>query len=206
MLLRSSHILLNGRLKLLGAVQGQLAHMEMEFNAMGWRMMDAEGRDLVGRAIGLPALTPEEAEVETAHNKAALELLPLKFAEGLRKYGLYTGEILLGTVFQEGVWTQSLSLFNHQLTPNTLLALTNASVLILSEELALVRKSEQYGLIITRIPRQVVAAMQSVTKDSLQDITFFLARSGVTAERNLLLEAGAARQWLELWARHASQA
>lgn len=206
LLLRSSHILLSGRLKLLGASHGQLAHIEMEFNAMGWRLMDAEWRDLVGKAIGLPALSAEHAEAETANNKAITEALPQKFAEGLRKYGLYTGESLLGTVFQEGVWTESLSFFNHQLTPNTLLALTNASVLILAEELALVRKSEQYGLIVTRIPRQAVAAMQSVTKDSLQDITFFLSRGGVTTQRQLLLKPNAARQWLELWSRHASQA
>ncbi len=204
LLLRSSHILLHGRLKLLGAIQGQLTHLELEFNAIGWRLMDAEWRDLVAKAIGLPTQAAEQA-AESAQTQAMPQALPTKFAEGLRKYGLYTGETLLGTVYQPGVWTQSLSFFNQQLTPNTLLALTNASVLILAEDLALVRKSEQYGLIVTRIPRPAVAAMQSVTRDSLQNITFFLSRGGVTTERELLLEAGAARQWLELWSKHATQ-
>ncbi len=203
LLLRSSHILLHGRLKLLGTAQGQLTHLELEFNAIGWRLMDVEWRDLVAKAVGLPQPQQEQA-AEIVGTQAVLEAVPSKFAEGLRKYGLYTGETLLGTVYQRGVWTQSLSFFNQQLTPNTLLALTNASVLILAEDLALVRKSDQYGLIVTRIPRQVVAAMQSVTKDSLQNITFFLSRGGVTAERELLLEAGAARQWLELWSKNAA--
>lgn len=203
LLLRSSHILLHGRLKLLGADRGQLTHLELEFNAIGWRLMDAEWRDLVARAIGLPA--PSEGEAaDGAPAQVMPESLPAKFAEGLRKYGLHTGETLLGTVYQAGVWTQSLSFFNQQLTPNTLLALTSASVLILAEDLALVRRSDQYGLIVTRIPRQAVAAMQSVTKDSLQNITFFLSRSGVTAERELLLEAGAARRWFELWSKYAT--
>ncbi|MCS6846070.1 MAG: hypothetical protein NZ528_17395 [Caldilineales bacterium] len=206
LLLRSSHILLYGRLKLLGAVHGQLAHIEMEFNAIGWRLMDAEWRRLVTQAIGVPELSPEEVEAANRRNMERVREVPSKFAEGLRRYGLYTGESLLGVVFQEGVWTESLSFFNHQLTPNTLLALTNASVLILAENLALVRKSEQYGLIITRIPRQVVAALQSVTKDSLQNITFYLARGGATAQRQLLLEPNAAQEWLELWTKHASQA
>lgn len=205
LLLRSSHILLHGRLKLLGAERGQLAHLEMEFNAIGWRLMEVEWRNLVIKAIGLYP-PPEEQPAESAQAQAMLKALPMKFAEGLRKYGLYTGETLLGTVYQPGVWTQSLSFFNQQLTPNTLLALTDASVLILAEDLALVRKSDQYGLIVTRIPRPVVVAMQSVTKDSLQNITFFLSRGGATTERELLLEAGAARQWLELWARHATTA
>lgn len=199
---RSGHLLLNGQLGLLGAVQGKAAALAMEFNAMGWRLMDTEWRDFVGKAIGIPPLPPDEEPVESEQDKAMLEPLPTKFAEGLRRYGLYTGETLLGLVFQPGAWAQTMILFEEQVAPNTLLALTSVSVLVLQEETAIVRKSEQYGLIITRIPRQAVAALQSVTHDSLQEITFFLARDGVTSEVTVRLALENAQQWLELWAKY----
>lgn len=201
--IRSGHLLLNGQLGLLGAVQGKAAELNMEFNAMGWRMMDTEWRDLVGRAIGIPPLAPGEERVESEQETAMLEPLPAKFAEGLRRYGLYTGETLLGLVFQPGAWEHTLLLFEEQVAPNSLLALTSASVLVLQEETALVRKSEQYGLIITRIPRPVIAAVQSVTQDDMQEVTFFLARSGVTSQLVVRLNLEASQQWLALWARYA---
>lgn len=205
--IRSSHLVLYGRLELLGAAEGKPARIDMEFNAIGWNMMDTEWREMVGRAIGLPAQAPGEAKPESEQEVVLPESLPSKFIEGLRKYGLYTGEILLGFTYQPGVWSsQTLGLFQHQLAPNTLLALTNGSVLVLEEETALVRKSEQYGLIITRMPRQAIAALQSVTQDSLQELTFFLGRGGVTGEQRVLLELDVAQQWLELWAaKHVSQ-
>jgi ABC-type phosphate/phosphonate transport system permease subunit len=58
-------------------------------------------------------------------DQTLLQSLPAKFAEGLRKYGLYTGESLLGVVFQPAVWTQTLALFDHQVAANTLLALAD---------------------------------------------------------------------------------
>jgi|GEM_PF-1818170 len=206
LLLRSSHLLLNGRLYLVGAVHGQLVEVNIEFNAMGWDIMELEWKDLVCKAIGLPSQCTDKVEAKGDHTTAIIEGLKHKFADGLRRYGLYTGETLLGTVFQKAVWSQQLlSLFEQQLVPNTLLALTNASVLLLAEESALVRESEQFGLIVTRIPRQAIAAIQSVTKDSLQEITFYLSRGGVTAEPRLSLDPTTATQWLELWAEYASE-
>ena len=202
--IRSSHLLLYGELELLGAVQGQPVKLAMQFNAIGWRLMDAEWRDLVGKAIGMPTLAPDEEAAASEQTQALLQSVPAKFAEGLRKYGLYTGETLLGTVFQPAVWTQTLGLFDQQVTPNTLLALTDASVLVLEEESALVRKSEQFGLIITRIPRAAIADVQAAAHDAMQELTLALARGGATAERRLLLEQETAQAWLELWQSHGT--
>jgi hypothetical protein len=203
--LRSSHLLLYGRLELLGSVHSKPVKLDMEFNAIGWHLMDAEWRDLVGRAINVRPLTPEEERTESEHDQVLLQSVPAKFADGLRKYGLYTDETLLGTVFQPGIWSQTLALFEQQVTPNTLLALTDASALVLEEERALIRKSEQYGLIITRIPRQAIADVQSAAQDSLQELIFLLARSGATAELRLLLEPDAVELWRGLWEEHAGQ-
>jgi hypothetical protein len=203
--IKSSHLLLYGELEFLSAVEGQLVTLNMEFNAIGWRLMEPEWRNLVGKAIGVPGPAPDIEIVESEHDQALLESLPPKFAEGLRKYGLYTGETLLGAVFQPATWTQTLVVFDQQVMPNTLLALTGASVLVLQEEPALVRKSEQFGLIITRIPCQAIAAVQASAQDSMQAITFSLARGGATAQQCVLLEPGTAQLWMDLWQGHASQ-
>jgi hypothetical protein len=196
--LRSSHLLLYGRLELLGSDQGEPVQLDMEFNAIGWHLMELEWHSLVGKAIGVPPPVPGEERAESQQELTLLATLPPKFAEGLRKYGLYTGEILQGVVFQPAIWTQTLALFENQVMPNTLLALTEASVLVLEEEPALVRKSEQIGLIITRIPRQAVADVQSAARGSIEEITFLLARSGATAEQRVLLEPASVRLWREL--------
>ncbi len=68
-------------------------------------------------------------------------------------------------------------------------------MLIIAEESALVRKSEQFGLIITRIPR---SPCDNAAEEPLQAITFALARDGVTAEQKALLTPEVAQAWLEL--------
>ena len=176
----------------------------MEFNAVGWRLMDTEWRTLVGKIVGLPPLPPESCCARANMSWNCLEALPPKFSFGLRKYGIYTGEILQGAVFQPPIWDQHWALFPKQITANTLLALTNASVIVLDEDRALVRKSQQYGYRITRIPRQAIAGVAVAATDSLQELTFALARNGAEAERRLKLEAKTAQQWLALWEGHGN--
>jgi hypothetical protein len=212
--MRSSHLLLHGKLELVSAMQGQAAALALEFNAVGWRLMQHEWRELVAQAIGvtLPATEkkaataqgaePEE-EIYTLDEQTMLLLaaVPAKFVDGLARYGLYTGEKLQGVVFQPAVWKENLLAFDEQLLPNTLAALTEASVLILAEESALVRKSEQFGLIITRLPRAAITAVAAAEQDSLQAVQFSLAREGVTSEQTILLTPEIAQSWLELWNR-----
>jgi hypothetical protein len=203
--MRSHHLLLHGRLELVSAVQGAAARLEMEFNAVGWRLMQHEWHAMVAQAIGVTLPTPEEKE-EDVHTFAEQEMLllalvPDKFVDGLGRYGLYTGEKLLGVVFQSAVWKENLIAFDEQLLPNTLVALTEASVLIMAEEAALVRKSEQFGLIITRLPRAAITAVTTSAEEPLQTVNFALARGDVTAEQSVLLTPEIAGAWLALWNR-----
>jgi hypothetical protein len=197
--MRSSHQLLYGRLQLVSAIEGKTVAMDMEFNAVGWRLMDDEWRSLVGSAIGLTALAAPEERIESEQEQTLLSSLPSKFSFGLQKYGLYTGEKLFGAIFQPGIWDKSWSFFHRQITANTLLALTDASILILEEERALVRKSQQYGLTITRIPRQSIADVQTTPKDFLQELIISLTRSGAMTDRRYLLEPDTVQSWLKLW-------
>lgn len=200
--MRSSHLLLYGRLEFVSAVGGETVKLDMEFNAVGWRLMDAEWRSLVGKIVDLPPLPPDALLRESEHEQELLENLPPKFSFGLRKYGLYTGEILHGVAFQAPIWDKHWALFPKQTTANTLLALTNASVIVIDEDRAFVRKSQQYGYRITRIPLRAVAGAAVAEQDGLQELTFTLARDGAQAERQIRLESQAAEQWLALWQAH----
>ncbi|MFN8468060.1 MAG: hypothetical protein U0X20_21050 [Caldilineaceae bacterium] len=200
--MRSSHLLLYGRLEFVSAVAGEAVKLDMEFNAVGWRLMDNEWRSLVGKIVDLPPLPPDALLRESEHEQELLEDLPPKFSFGLRKYGLYTGEILYGVVFQAPIWDKHWALFPKQITANTLLALTNASVIMIDEDRALVRKSQQYGYRITRIPLRAIAGLAVAEQDGLQELTFTLARNGAEAERHIKLDPQTAGQWLALWATH----
>jgi len=202
---RTSHLLLYGRMELVSSVEGQRNQLEMEFNALGWRMIDVEWRAFIGVAIGRPSLAARTDVKESERATLLMQALPAKFSVGLRTYGLYTGEALQQTLFQPGVWSHQWVVLNRQLVPNTLLALTDASVILIEEEHALVRKSQQYGWIITRMPLLSVVDVQSQAKDSLEELTFTLARNGATAERRVLLEPETAHAWLALWAAHRAK-
>lgn len=195
--IRSSHLLLYGRLEIASAAQGQPVLMDIEFNAVGWRQKDQNWRNLVAQAVGMsPALT---GAVSPEQDRAILQGTPEKFVDGLFKYGLYTGETLTAATFHPAVWQQHLLAFDKQLAPDTLLALTNASVLILTEEKALVRRSDDLGLLITRLPRQAITGVRSEKRALVADVTFALARGGVADEYRVALAHEAAEAWMEIW-------
>ena len=200
--MRSSHLLLYGLLEFVSAVAGEAVKLDMEFNAVGWRLMDAEWRSLVGKIVDLPPLPSDALLRESEHEQELLEDLPPKFSFGLRKYGLYTGEILHGAVFQAPIWDKHWALFPKQITPNTLLALTNASVIMIDEDRALVRKSQQYGYRITRIPLPAIAGLAVAEQEGLQELTFTLTRDGAEAARHIKLDPQTAAHWLALWEAH----
>jgi hypothetical protein len=197
--IRSSHLLLYGRLEIAGAMQGKRVLLDVEFNAVGWRQKDQNWRNLVTRSIGLPPLISDTTPVPSKQDRAILHAAPEKFVDGLFKYGLYTGETLSAAVFQPAVWQHHLIAFDEQLAPDTLVALTNASVLILTEEKALVRRSNDLGLLITRIPRQAIAGMTIEPGGQVDTVVFALDRGGVRDQVRLVLAHDAAEAWTAAW-------
>lgn len=197
--IRSSHLLLYGRLEIASAVQGQPVLLDIEFNAVGWRQKDQNWRNLVAQAVGKPPLAAAVPREPNAEDRTILRGTPDKFVDGLFKYGLYTGETLIAATFHDAVWQHHLLAFDEQLTPDTLLALTDASVLILTEEKALVRRSNDLGLLITRIPRQAIAEMRVEQRNQVSDMFFALERGGVADEYRVVLAHDAAQTWVEIW-------
>lgn len=197
--IRSSHLLLYGRLEIASATQGQPVLLDIEFNAVGWRQKDQNWRNLVAQCVGLPPAAVS-ASAPSDQDRAVLASAPEKFVDGLFKYGMYTGETLAAAIFQPAVWQHRLIAFDEQLAPDTLVALTSASVLILTEEKALVRRSDELGLLITRIPRQAIAALEVAAGAHLDEVAFSLARGGVTDVYRLPLAHDAAQAWTSIWA------
>jgi hypothetical protein len=197
--IRSSHLLLYGRLEIASAAQGQPVRLDIEFNAVGWRQKDQNWRNLVAQAVGLPPRLTGAAPEPSEQERAILQGAPEKFVDGLFKYGLYTGETLTNAISHPAVWQQRLLAFDEQLAPDTLLALTNASVLILTEEKALVRRSDDLGMLITRIPRQAITGLRSEKRSLVADVTFALARGGVNEEYRVVLAHAAAEAWMDVW-------
>ena len=197
--IRSSHLLLYGRLEIASAVQGQPVRLDIEFNAVGWRQKDQNWRNLVARTVGMPPIAAGAAQAPGAGDRAILQAAPEKFVDGLFKYGLYTGEALRTAIFQPAVWQHHLIAFDEQLAPDTLMTLTDGSVLILTEEKALVRRSDDLGLLITRIPRQAITGARVEKRNQVSEVVFALERGGVADEYRLTLAHDAAQVWMEVW-------
>jgi hypothetical protein len=197
--IRSSHLLLYGRLEIASAIQEQSVLLDIEFNAVGWRQKDQNWRNLVAQAVGMPQSIGGAAPKPGEQDRMHLQATPTKFIDGLYKYGLYTGEQIHNALFHPAIWHQRLLSFDQQLAPDTLITLTNASVLILTEEKALVRRSNDLGLLITRIPRQAIAGMTIEPGGQVDTVVFALDRGGVRDQVRLVLAHDAAEAWTAAW-------
>lgn len=225
--IRSSHLLLHGRLEIAAAVRSNPVRLDVEFNAVGWRQKDQNWRSFVARSVGLTpvtgaagltpvpgaaGLTPNDQErallegvpgaadlTPNDRERALLEGVPEKFVDGLFRYGLYTGEVLQAVTFQPAVWQHHLMSFDEQVVPDTLVALTSASVLILSEEKAFVRRSDELGLLITRIARRAIVGLQVEPGTGLDEVIFVLSWAGVNDDYRISLAHDSAQLWFALW-------
>ena len=197
--IRSSHLLLHGRLEIAAAERSGPVQLDIEFNAVGWRQRDQNWRNLVARSVGLPPMTDATAPTPGAQDRAILGNTPEKFVDGVFRYGLYTGETLQAAIFQPALWQHHLIAGDEQIAPDTLVALTNCSVLILSEEKALVRHSDEFGLLVTRLPRRAIAGVQVEAGAALDPVIFALSRAGVNDAYRIFLAHDAAQSWRAIW-------
>jgi len=197
--IRSSHLLLHGRLEIAAAVRSNPVHLDVEFNAVGWRQKDQNWRNFVARSVGLPPVAGTAGLTLDERERALLEGVPGKFVDGLFRYGLYTGEVLQAVTFQPAVWQHHSMSFDEQVVPDTLVALTSASVLILSEEKALVRRSDELGLLITRVARRAIVGLQVEPGRGLDEVIFVLSWGGVNDDYRISLAHDSAQSWFALW-------
>ncbi|GAB4446463.1 MAG: hypothetical protein Fur0044_42640 [Anaerolineae bacterium] len=124
-------LLLYGRLELVGLANGALTRVVVEFNTVGFSKLQSGLRQLLPLTWGAAKLETSDTLDKTL---SELDELPLKFKNGLRLYGLQPDECLLGVIFQRSLWKRYGRVLPHQVSANTLLALTDHELVIIEEE------------------------------------------------------------------------
>lgn len=197
---RSSLLLLYGLLEFKAGCGPQSVDVRLEYNTVIWRAL----RDPLGQFVNKTGLSHSSGggPAVKAANEAMLATLPYKFANGVRYYSLEPGERLDAVVFQPAIWIER-PLFPRQVTPNTLLALTDAKLVLIEESRSLPwrRKPSQgeYGWIFTFIPRDRVSGMVVAPRDGWAELRLSLEWGAARDVRTLLLEPKVAHGWEVAW-------
>lgn len=197
---RLSILLLYGCLELTGQANGEPVTILVEFNTVGDHLLWPLVRRLVQAAWGTTRLDVDPRLLEQ-EILARLRRQSFKFNNGLRIHGLQPEEKLLGVVWQPAVWIRRWYFFNRQITPTTLLALTDRQIIIVEEQPG--KQSEhqsEHGWIFNFFPLVGVTAVEYKPVAELwHQVTFVLQQGQATTQRPVMLAPELAQQWLDLW-------
>jgi hypothetical protein len=202
--LRSSILLLYGLLEFKADCGPAADDVRLEYNTVIWHMLNRPLARFVAAACPAPPLELDEAATRAA-NEPLLATLPFKFANGLRYYSLGPGERALAAVFQPAIWRKGSHLLRRQVTPNTLLALTDRKLALIEEKRAQPWSRPpgagqgEYGWIFTYIPIDRVVDMSISPNEGLCDLAIKLEWGAAAQTRVLTLETAAAEKWLSAW-------
>jgi len=190
-------LLLYGRLELVGLANGALTRVVVEFNTVGFSMLQPGLRQLLPLTWGAIKLEKSDALDRTL---SEFDGLPLKFKNGLRLYGLQPNERLLGVIFQHRLWKRYGRALQHQVSANTLLALTDHELVIIEEEKT--GWKNPYGWILTFCPLACLKEFETTPEGAWQELQLRLARKGVEVDRRVKLGPETALNWQALWSRY----
>ncbi|MCQ3980621.1 MAG: hypothetical protein DPW09_45010 [Anaerolineae bacterium] len=190
-------LLLYGRLELVGLANGALTRVVVEFNTVGFSKLQSGLRQLLPLTWGAAKLETSDTLDKTL---SELDELPLKFKNGLRLYGLQPDECLLGVIFQRSLWKRYGRVLPHQVSANTLLALTDHELVIIEEEKT--DWKNPYGWILTFCPLACLKEFETMPEGAWQELQLRLARKGVEVERRVKLGPETALNWQELWSHY----
>jgi hypothetical protein len=202
--LRSSILLLYGLLEFKADCGPAAEMVRLEYNTVVWHMLHRPLARFVGAACPAPEVELDEAAARAA-NELLFATLPYKFANGLRYYSLAPGERVLAAVFQPAIWQKGRYLVRRQVTPNTLLALTDRKLALIEEKRAQPWSRPpgagqgEYGWIFTYIPVDRVVEMSIAPNEGLSDLAIKMEWGAAAHTRVLTLETAVADQWLRAW-------
>jgi hypothetical protein len=202
--LRSSILLLYGLLEFKADCGPAAEEVRLEYNTVVWHWLNAPLARFVEAAC--PARRADsDAATARAANEPLLATLPFKFANGLRYYSLAPGERLQAAVFQPAIWQKGGYLVRRQVTPNTLLALTDRKLALIEEKRAQPWSHPpgagqgEYGWIFTYIPVDRVVEMSVAPNEGRSDLAIKLEWGAASQARVVTLDNGVAEQWLSAW-------
>lgn len=192
-------ILLYGFLDILAHGEATPTHLNVEFNTVAWCLLTKPLHSLLPANIAPSWSQAHEPEYSAVMHHAMREL-PVKFANGVKIYGLLPGEQLEELVFQPGTSQRWLHFFQRPLTPNTLLLLTNHYVVLIREDL-----NTKQGWILKYIPRECIVDMQTQRCDLCNELVIRLKRDDQMAQYKLFLASKAVEAWHSRWIEHGGQ-
>jgi hypothetical protein len=197
MYVKVSLLLLYGFLEIVAQGQTSPARLGLEFNTVAWHQ--------IARPLWpwLQAARAESGVARPSNSPAAYRAcakLPLKFSNGVRRYGLLPGETLEECLFQPGTCKRWLRVFSRPVTANTLLLLTSNYVVVIKEELLVAQ-----GWIFSYLPRTGIAGMKSQSRGLWNDVSIQLQRGDQSVTYYLKLKHEAAESWREKWIRHGGR-
>ena len=194
--MKATLLLLYGCLEIVARGDGQLTHLRMEFDTVAWSYLCQPLWQLLLNAKGPPE-TARRKMLFPLNVQQAYKPLPLKFANGVKIYGLLPGEQLEELVFQPGTWKRHLIFLRQPVTANTLLLLTSHYMVVIQEE-----PKVRQGWILSYIPRACIHTIGAQPGESHHELIVGLKRGEQTAEYKLALVKETIEAWQEAWARH----
>ncbi|MCG3212420.1 MAG: hypothetical protein FOGNACKC_06090 [Anaerolineae bacterium] len=193
---RLSILLLYGCFELTGEANGAPVTILVEFNTVGDHLLWPALRRLVQTAWGATRLdvVPRLPEREIL---TRLRRQSFKFNNGLQIHALQPEERLLGVVLQPAIWLRRWYLFNRQITPATLLALTDRQITIVEEQPG---KHAEHGWIFNFFPLAGITAVEyNPAAELWHELIFVLRHNQATEQRPVRLAPELAQQWVDLW-------
>jgi len=199
MYMKVTLVLLYGFLEIVAQGNSSPTRLSVEFNTVTWDRLYPSLRQLLQATNALSSAWIEKTTY-TSTVQHALDKLPLKYSNGVKIYGLLSGEELEGLVFQPGTWKRWLFLVRRPVSRNILLLLTSTYMVVIQED-----PEVGQGWIILYIPRISIVGIQNQTHGFWNELTIQLKREDQTAEYKLLLKGETAQAWRERWVQHNGQ-
>jgi hypothetical protein len=191
-----SLILLYGRLHMIGLSDGQRAEMVLEYNTVGHEHLQPSLKRFLVQAAKRIQSTDYDPTLER-RAKLDVEMLHMKYRNGLFLYGLDGEEHLTGMVFQPAIRHAIFLGLQRVVAYPVLLALTNHHLIILGEEQA--KNHSDYGWVITYCPLPVIHTIESIPEENYTRLIVHLRSDPVEITHEVKVDPTRAQEVLELW-------
>jgi hypothetical protein len=193
-----SLILLYDRLEMVGQVDGRLEKIEVEYNAVGHRLLEPALQQFLSKSWENSDRLSTDPHLEemAAQN---LNELPTKYRNGLKNFALQPKEQLLGVIFQPPIQERLWMGFSRQIAPTTMLALTDRQVINCCETKT--EEPNSYGWAFTFLPIETIDRIEVIPFRGHQLLTFNLSRKDSQAQLAFHLTELKGLDWQALWDR-----